>query len=43
MAVCLRMVIVFHPAFFVNSFAHTLEEDRTIAPIRRAITGSAPC
>jgi stearoyl-CoA desaturase (Delta-9 desaturase) len=23
MAVCLRMVIVFHPAFFVNSFAHT--------------------
>jgi stearoyl-CoA desaturase (delta-9 desaturase) len=23
MVVCLRMVIVFHPAFFVNSFAHT--------------------
>jgi stearoyl-CoA desaturase (delta-9 desaturase) len=23
MAVCLRMVIVLHPAFFVNSFAHT--------------------
>ena len=23
MTVCLRMVIVFHPAFFVNSFAHT--------------------
>lgn len=23
MAVCLRMVIVMHPAFFVNSFAHT--------------------
>ena len=23
MAVCLRMVVVFHPTFFVNSFAHT--------------------
>ena len=23
MTVCLRLVIVFHPAFFVNSFAHT--------------------